>query len=68
MARRTSKKALYGDHAFRAAAAGKTPDEIRREIEARARASIRRSIEGGTTMFRPDWPWLRGLGREPSAS
>ena len=68
MARYTPLKTLYGDHGFREAAAGKSPGEIRREIEERARQSIGRSVDKGVAMFRPDWPWLRGLGREASGS
>jgi hypothetical protein len=52
---------LYGDYGFREAALGKCPNEIKRELEERARRSIGRSMEAGVAMFKPNWPWLRGL-------
>lgn len=55
---------MYGDHCFREPFAGKSPDHIRRELAAAARASIRRSIDRcvGPRELSCDWPWLRTSG------
>ncbi len=63
MAKRSSKTFRFGDHCFRAAHAGCDPEDIRREIAGRARASIQRSMNAGISVRDAvsDWPWLRHL-------
>ncbi len=63
MSRRNSTKSRYGDHCFREAAIGKSPDQIRRELAELSRAGIRRSIAAGVAVVRSNWPWLQGLQR-----
>lgn len=47
MARRRSKKELYGDYCFREPFLHRHPDDIRRELDERARAEIIRSVNLG---------------------
>ncbi len=63
MSKQTSKSFKYGDHGFRADYAGRDPGEIRRELAARARAEIARSIGAGISVKNAvsDWPWLHRL-------
>jgi hypothetical protein len=43
---------------------GKSPNQVRRELDQWSRAAIDHSMRAGVALFQPCWPWVRASRRD----